>query len=97
MGPDRLFPQVYTVNDTTLKIKDIIIDPAGTTRNNQGIVSIFGNTFFDQFNPFLSAQKRVSLNRETFFFRNFAQRFHIKGIPDAASCANIYTILFIHG
>ena len=50
-----------------------------------------------KFNPFLSAEKRVSFNRVTFFFRDFTQLFHFKGITDATTCAYIYTILFIHG
>jgi hypothetical protein len=39
----------------------------------------------------------MSFNRKAFFFRNFAQIFHVKGIPNTATCADIYTIFFIHG
>jgi hypothetical protein len=39
----------------------------------------------------------MRFNRKAFFLRDLAQRLYIKGIPDAAACANIYTIFFIHG
>jgi hypothetical protein len=97
MRPDHLLSQIHPVYNASVKFKDVKINPAGTGGDNQSVYAVFRNVLFDQFNPFLATKKRMSFNRKTFFFRDFTQRFHVKGIPDPATCADIYTIFFIHG